>query len=166
MSPGGAARGRRAGFVQVDQLTGEVLRIVPLQYNPPALVEVTEGESARLEIVAEFDAAEEGAGVDAQLAAVRAVTQDADGPRAPFTVLVWGARVQPVALVSLTITEHAFDADLNPIRATAAIVLRSLSTNEAAGTAPELIAAFERRQAELADQVIGTLSELGLKRLG
>ena len=36
---------------------------------------------------------------------------------APFTVLVMGARVQPVRLSALSVTEEAFDTELNPIRA-------------------------------------------------
>ena len=43
----------------------------------------------------------------------------------PLTVLVWGAsRVVPVRLDSLTIKEEAFDAWLNPIRATVQLSLR------------------------------------------
>ncbi|HVK40007.1 MAG TPA: hypothetical protein VNA88_15855, partial [Candidatus Kapabacteria bacterium] len=39
-------------------------------------------------------------------------------PEAPLTVLVWGVkRVLPVRLTGFTITEEAYDPDLNPIRA-------------------------------------------------
>jgi len=41
---------------------------------------------------------------------------------APSTMLVWGSnRALPVRIASLEITEDAFDANLNPIRASAAI---------------------------------------------
>ena len=40
---------------------------------------------------------------------------------APGTVLIWGDRVLPVRIASVTITEEAFDAKLNPLRANAAI---------------------------------------------
>ena len=36
---------------------------------------------------------------------------------APFTVLVWGQRVLPVRISGFSISEDAFDIDLNPIRA-------------------------------------------------
>jgi hypothetical protein len=39
-------------------------------------------------------------------------------PEAPLTLLVWGPkRVLPIRLTGFTITEEAFDPDLNPIRA-------------------------------------------------
>jgi hypothetical protein len=50
---------------------------------------------------------------------------------APLTLFVWGGkRVLPVRLTELSITEDAFDADLNPIRATVSIGLRVLTAND------------------------------------
>ena len=47
---------------------------------------------------------------------------------APLTVLVWGSkRVVPVRLTDLSITEEAFDPNLNPIRAKASLGLRVLT---------------------------------------
>ena len=52
--------------------------------------------------------------------------------QAPLVLLVWGpARVVPVRVTSVGITEEAFDQILNPIRATVTLGLRAL-------TAPEL----------------------------
>src|SRR3954471_14625844 len=49
-------------------------------------------------------------------------------PEAPLTVLVWGARrAVPVRLSSFSITEEAFDASLNPVRARVALELTVLS---------------------------------------
>src|SRR2546430_1020096 len=49
----------------------------------------------------------------------------------PLTLFVWGAaRVLPVRLTELSITEDAFDADLNPIRATVSLGLRVLTVND------------------------------------
>ena len=49
-------------------------------------------------------------------------------PEAPLTVLVWGSkRVVPVRLTDLSITEEAFDPNLNPIRAKASLGLRVLT---------------------------------------
>ena len=49
----------------------------------------------------------------------------------PLTLFVWGAsRVLPVRVTDLSITEDAFDADLNPIRATVSIGLRVLTVND------------------------------------
>lgn len=58
-------------------------------------------------------------------------------PQAPFTLLVWGyKRVVPVRLTDLTITEEAYDPNLNPIRAKVALSLRVLSYNDFEVTHP------------------------------
>jgi len=50
---------------------------------------------------------------------------------APLTLFVWGGRrVMPVRLTELSITEDAFDANLNPIRATVSVGLRVLTVND------------------------------------
>jgi hypothetical protein len=48
----------------------------------------------------------------------------------PMTLFVWGARVLPVRLASLSITEEAFDTALNPTRAKAELSLHVLSYND------------------------------------
>ncbi len=49
-------------------------------------------------------------------------------PEAPLTLFVWGAkRILPVRLTSMTITEEAFDPNLNPIRAKVSLELRVLN---------------------------------------
>lgn len=49
-------------------------------------------------------------------------------PAAPLTLLVWGLRrVLPVRLSQFSITEEAFDPDLNPIRAKVSLDLRVLT---------------------------------------
>lgn len=55
-------------------------------------------------------------------------TVEAIAPEAPLTLFVWGAkRVLPVRLTSMTITEEAFDPNLNPIRAKVSLELRVLN---------------------------------------
>jgi hypothetical protein len=52
-------------------------------------------------------------------------------PMAPFTLFVWGSkRVLPVRLTSFTITEEAYDVNLNPIRAKVSLDLRVLSYSD------------------------------------
>lgn len=52
-------------------------------------------------------------------------------PEAPLTLFVWGPkRVLPVKIGSLSITEEAFDPDLNPIRAKVSLDLKVLSYQE------------------------------------
>ena len=52
-------------------------------------------------------------------------------PVGPLTLFVWGPqRVVPVRLTEFSITEEAYDVNLNPIRATASLGLRVLSYND------------------------------------
>jgi hypothetical protein len=52
-------------------------------------------------------------------------------PEAPLTLFVWGIkRVLPVRLTSFSITEEAFDPDLNPIRASVNLGLRVLTYHD------------------------------------
>jgi hypothetical protein len=49
-------------------------------------------------------------------------------PEAPLTLFIWGIkRILPVRLTQLSITEEAFDSNLNPIRATVSLGLRVLN---------------------------------------
>lgn len=51
--------------------------------------------------------------------------------QAPLTLLVWGKnRVVPVRVTDVSITEEAFDAQLNPIRAKVSLGLRVLSVDD------------------------------------
>jgi hypothetical protein len=50
---------------------------------------------------------------------------------APLTLLIWSkTRILPVRLTEFSITEEAFDRDLNPIRAKVSLGMRVLSVND------------------------------------
>ena len=52
-------------------------------------------------------------------------------PEAPLVLFVWGrGRVVPVRVTEFSITEEAFDAALNPVRAKVSLGLRVLSTDD------------------------------------
>lgn len=52
-------------------------------------------------------------------------------PLAPFTLFIWGPkRVLPVRLTEFSITEEAYDINLNPLRAKVSLGLRVLSYND------------------------------------
>jgi len=52
-------------------------------------------------------------------------------PMGPFTLFIWGPqRVLPVRLTDFSITEEAYDVNLNPIRAKVSLGLRVLSYND------------------------------------
>jgi len=58
-------------------------------------------------------------------------------PMAPFTVLIWGIkRVVPVRINDFSITEEAYDVNLNPIRAKVSLGFRVLSYNDFSVTHP------------------------------
>jgi hypothetical protein len=52
-------------------------------------------------------------------------------PEAPLVLFIWSAqRVVPVRLTEFSITEEAFDAALNPIRAKASLGMRVMTTDD------------------------------------
>jgi hypothetical protein len=52
-------------------------------------------------------------------------------PEAPLTLLIWGAkRILPVRINELSITEDAFDPNLNPIRAKVGVGVRVLNYDD------------------------------------
>ncbi|MGW3073488.1 MULTISPECIES: CIS tube protein [unclassified Kitasatospora] len=85
---------------------------------------------------------------------------------APLTLFTWGGkRILPVRLTELTITEEAFDIDLNPIRATVAIGLRVLTVNDlpAGHRGAELyLAHLVQKERLVGTAADGRLSALGL----
>lgn len=86
---------------------------------------------------------------------------------APLAVFVWGrSRVTPVRVTDFSITEEAFDTELNPIRAKVSLGLRVLNVNDVgfddrAGT---LFMAYLREKERLARLApAGTLGALGIE---
>lgn len=80
-------------------------------------------------------------------------------PEAPLTVLVWGSkRVVPVRLTELSITEEAFDPNLNPIRAKVNLGLRVLTYQDLGLLSPGG-ALFMAHQ--LAKEVMATIGGVG-----
>jgi len=58
-------------------------------------------------------------------------------PEAPLTLFIWGIkRIVPVRLTSFSITEEAYDVNLNPIRAKVALGMRVLSYSDLSLTNP------------------------------
>lgn len=65
------------------------------------------------------------------LAEARAGVFEIAPAQAPLTLFVWSSqRVLPVRITELSITEEAFDPDLNPIRARISLGLRVLSVDD------------------------------------
>jgi hypothetical protein len=86
---------------------------------------------------------------------------------APLTLFVWGKnRIVPVRITDLSVTEEAFDANLNPIRAKVSLGMRVLSVDdlglEHRGGA--LFMGYLRGREAMADQAGSVpLSQLGIE---
>jgi hypothetical protein len=64
-------------------------------------------------------------------------TLEVIAPQAPLTLFAWGARrVVPVVIESLSVTEEAYDVNLNPIRARVSLGLRVLTYDDLPLTHP------------------------------
>jgi hypothetical protein len=173
----GSPRLLRGGLVLVDAVTGAVLRIIALQYNPDTLTRTLQVkgvgqdngdhlEALRLKgppvetikVEVEIDAtdameANDGttneAGLHPQLAALETIVHprsaallsanaEASGGSleiapalAPLPLFVFGPkRIVPVRVTELSITEEAFDAQLNPTRARISLGLRVLTVDD------------------------------------
>ncbi len=90
-------------------------------------------------------------------------------PEAPLVVFAWGRnRIAPVRVTEFSITEEAFDPDLNPIRAKVGLGLRVLNVDDLgyAHRGGTLFLAYLRSREALAAAVPGaTLQALGLSNL-
>src|SRR5215218_8218241 len=92
-------------------------------------------------------------------ALLQAGIKEVDAPKAPLTLFVWGPkRVLPVRLTSFSITEQAFDPDLNPIRASVSLSLTVLNYQDLGLLSPGG-ALFMAHQ--VAKEAMATLNGLG-----
>lgn len=84
----------------------------------------------------------------------------------PLTLFVWSSsRVIPVRLTEITITEEAFDSNLNPIRAKVSLGMRVLSVDDLGFEHPggHLFMAYLTQKESLASQATtAALTTLGL----
>ena len=86
-------------------------------------------------------------------------------PMGPLTLFVWGLqRVLPVRLTKFTITEQAYDTNLNPIRAEVSLGLRVLSYNDLSLTHPGYYIFLTHQIVKEAFASIGSVGNL--KNLG
>lgn len=88
---------------------------------------------------------------------------------APLTVFVWSKnRVVPVRLTDFSITEEAFDPNLNPIRAKVSLGMRVLTSNDLGPShrGASLFAAYHQQKESLAARAAaGVFSALGIERV-
>ena len=83
-------------------------------------------------------------------------------PMAPFTLFIWGPnRVVPVKVSDFSITEEAYDVNLNPLRAKVSLGLRVLSYNDLSITNPGYYVFLAHQMMKEAMATIGSLSGSG-----
>ncbi len=84
---------------------------------------------------------------------------------APLTLFVWSeSRIVPIRLTEFSITEEAFDPNLNPIRAKVSLGMRVLSVNDVGfdHKGGNLFMGYLRQKEQFAAQVNGQIGQLGL----
>lgn len=82
--------------------------------------------------------------------------------KSPFTVFIWGKqRILPVKLTSLSITEEAYDPQLNPIRAKVSMDLAVLSYSDLRTTHPGYAMFLAHQVVKEAMALIGQANSLG-----
>jgi hypothetical protein len=173
----GSPRLLKGGIVLLDPQSGQVLTVIPLQYNPDTLTRTLQIKGAgpesgdRLEalrlkgppvetfkVEAEIDATDQlevansqttQMGLHPVLAALEILVYPSSATlqanntsastgnleiiplEAALTVFVFGPkRIAPVRLTEFSITEEAFDTNLNPIRAKVSLSMRVLSIDD------------------------------------
>jgi Contractile injection system tube protein len=96
----------------------------------------------------------------------RAGTLEIAPTQAPLTLFVWSKnRIVPVRVTDFSITEEAFDAGLNPIRAKVSLGLRVLSVADLGfdHRGGSLFLGYQQQKERLAGLAVGgTLSSLGI----
>jgi hypothetical protein len=88
---------------------------------------------------------------------------------APLTLFVWSRqRVLPVRIIEFSVTEEAFDIDLNPTRAKVSLGMRVLSVTDLGfdHRGGGLFMSYLQQKEQLAGKIaIGAISQLGLGAL-
>jgi hypothetical protein len=85
---------------------------------------------------------------------------------APLTLFVWSKnRILPVRVTEIGITEEAFDAALNPIRAKVSLGMRVLTVDDLGfdNKGGNLFMSYLQQKEQLATMVTGSLDALGIR---
>ena len=86
----------------------------------------------------------------------------------PLTLFVWSkSRVVPVRVTDFSVTEEAFDANLNPIRARVSLGLRVLSVTDLGfgNKGAHIYLSYQQQKEQLASLNLGRASALGLSSI-
>jgi hypothetical protein len=139
-----AASGASSSRAEAMRVAGAPVETITLKVEIDAAdqLEKTEGIAVSMGIYPQLSALEmilypKSALVIANTVLLATGTIEVIPPEAPFTLFIWGPkRVLPVRLTSFSITEEAYDVNLNPIRATVNLGLRVLTYSDLSLTHP------------------------------
>jgi hypothetical protein len=204
----------RSGLVLVDPDSGQVRRVIGMQYNPDTLSRSLQPQTVSddghdrsqalrlkgppvetIKLEAEIDATDQlefpdqnptavELGIAPQLAALETLLYPASGQliannamqaggtleilplETPLALFVWSKqRVVPVRVTDCSVTEEAFDTQLNPIRAKVSLSMRVLSIDDVGFSSKggSLYMIYQQNKERLAQRATGaSLSSLGL----
>lgn len=138
IAPQGTAGGEGADRSEVLRLKGPPQETIKVEIELDATDRLEKGEASARDngVYPQLSALEmlvypKSALTIANTVLLAAGTIEIIPPSAPLTVFVWGPkRAVPVKITEFTITEEAYDASLNPIRAKVSLGLRVLSTSD------------------------------------
>jgi hypothetical protein len=103
------------------------------------------------------------------LTLVQVGTLEITPAQTPLVLFVWSRnRIIPVRITEMTVTEEAFDPDLNPIRAKVALTMRTLSVNDfpTGHRGTSLYLAYQENKERFSAIVEGaTLQQLGISAI-
>lgn len=150
--------------VETIKLDAEIDATDQLEFpdqNPSATQSGIFPQLAALELLA-FPSSSELLGNDAL---AQAGTLEIIPMETPLALFVWSrSRILPVRLTEFSITEEAFDVDLNPIRAKVSLGLRVLSVNDVptGHKAADLFMRYLQQKERFASSAGVSLSSLGI----
>ena len=155
---------------EVLRLSGpprEKITISELEIDATDQLEQAEPVAVSMGIAPQLSALEmllypKSAVVIANTALLAAGTIELVPPEAPFTLFIWGIkRVLPVRLTGFTITEEAYDPNLNPIQATVNLSMQVLNYSDFPITHPGYSLFLAHQVVKEAMAVVGSVSNIG-----
>jgi hypothetical protein len=158
--------GARSEALRLDGAPTETLQFQDVALDAADQLEKRDETAARVGLLPQLAALEillypRSAAVIANTALLAAGTIEIIAPEAPLTLLMWGRhRVLPVRLTEYSVTEEAFDANLNPIRATVSLGLRVLSYNDLPFTHPGYYLFLAHQLGKEALAAVATLNDV------
>lgn len=160
--------GEGAEGVEALRLKGAPIETIKMDVEVDAVdqLEVADATAVAMGVYPQLSALEmliypKSALVIGNVALLAAGTIEVIPPQAPMTLLIWGAkRVVPVKITELSITEEAFDVNLNPIQAKVALGMQVLSYNDLPPTHPGWALFMAHQVVKEAMAVVGSVGNL------